>query len=60
MSRAEILVKDVLASGDDDPSVNAAIQGRLDRLLEEAAELQRAVYAAQPVSAKTQAPRSAA
>jgi hypothetical protein len=59
MSRAEILIKDVLASGDD-PSVNAAIQGRLDRLLEEAAELQRAVYAAQPVSAKTQAPRSAA
>jgi hypothetical protein len=59
MSRAEILIKEALAPSDD-PALNAAIQARLDLFLEEAAELQRAVYAALPVSAKTPASKSAA
>jgi hypothetical protein len=59
MSRAEILIQDVLDSGDE-PTANASIQKQIDLLLEEAADLQRAVYASQPVSATTKKPAAAA
>jgi hypothetical protein len=52
MSRAEILVRDVLKTGDDFAD-NASIQKQIDLLLGEAAELHRAVYASQPVSGGT-------
>jgi hypothetical protein len=52
MSRAEKLLQGALDSGND-RAVNAAIQKEIDLLREEAAELQRAVYASQPISGGT-------